>query len=84
MSDTEIEIDGAEAVYKTLLESTKAIPWKIDWATMKFAYIGPQIEFLLGWSQDSWASAEDWAARIHPEDRDHATWPRVSAAKSSR
>ncbi|MCA0202538.1 MAG: hypothetical protein LCH56_17215, partial [Proteobacteria bacterium] len=51
MSDTEIEIDGAEAVYKTLLESTKAIPWKIDWATMKFAYIGPQIEPLLGWSQ---------------------------------
>ncbi|WP_431137875.1 hypothetical protein, partial [Psychroserpens mesophilus] len=32
------------AVYRTLLESTKAIPWKIDWATMKFAYIGPQIE----------------------------------------
>jgi len=25
---------GAQAaVYKTLLESTKAIPWQIDWAT---------------------------------------------------
>ena len=35
------------ATYKTLLESTKAIPWKIDWATMTFAYIGPQIEALL-------------------------------------
>ena len=22
-------------VYKTLLESTKAIPWKIDWATLQ-------------------------------------------------
>ena len=33
-------------VYKTLLESTKAIAWKIDWATMQFACIGPQIESL--------------------------------------
>lgn len=58
------------AVYKTLLESTKAIPWKIDWGTMKFAYIGPQIEQLLGWTPDSWVSVEDWAARMHPEDRE--------------
>ncbi len=59
------------AVYRTLLESTKAIPWKIDWATMKFAYIGPQIEPLLGWSADSWVTVEDWAMRMHPEDREY-------------
>lgn len=58
------------AVYKTLLESTKAILWKIDWATMTFAYIGPQIETLLGWPQGSWLSANDWAERMHPEDRE--------------
>ncbi len=62
------EIDGA--VYKTLLESTKAIPWRIDWQTMRFTYIGPQIESLLGWSPSSWESAQDWAERIHPEDRE--------------
>jgi diguanylate cyclase (GGDEF)-like protein/PAS domain S-box-containing protein len=56
-------------VYKTLLESTKAIPWRLDWATMKFTYIGPQIESLLGWSQASWVSTEEWAARMHPDDR---------------
>ncbi len=59
------------AVYRTLLESTKAIPWKIDWATKQFAYIGPQIETLLGWKADSWVSVEDWAMRMHPEDRDY-------------
>jgi diguanylate cyclase (GGDEF)-like protein/PAS domain S-box-containing protein len=69
MSDT-CDFSDDNAVYKTLLESTKAIPWKIDWATMRFAYIGPQIEALLGWSQQSWVSAEDWAARMHPEDRE--------------
>lgn len=55
--------------YKTLLESTKAIPWKIDWNTMQFAYIGPQIEQLLGWAPSSWVTVEDWAMRMHPEDR---------------
>jgi len=56
-------------VYRTLLESTKAIPWRIDWATARFTYIGPQIEALLGWRQDSWLTVNDWAERIHPEDR---------------
>lgn len=70
MSDVS-DLSSDNAVYKTLLESTKAIPWKIDWATMAFAYIGPQIEPLLGWSPESWVSAQDWAMRIHPDDRDH-------------
>ncbi len=60
-------VDGA--VYKTLLESTKAIPWKIDWATGTFAYVGPQIEALLGWTPGSWMTVQDWADRMHPEDR---------------
>ena len=59
------------AVYRTLLESTRAIPWKIDWASKRFAYIGPQIEGLLGWRADSWVGVEDWAMRMHPDDRDH-------------
>jgi diguanylate cyclase (GGDEF)-like protein/PAS domain S-box-containing protein len=65
MPSTELD----HAVYKTLLESTRAIPWKIDWATMRFAYIGPQIEALLGWTPESWATVDDWANRMHPDDR---------------
>ena len=70
MSDMAKDEEIDSAVYKTLLESTQAIPWKIDWQTMRFAYIGPQIERLLGWSPASWVSVEDWATRIHPEDRE--------------
>ena len=69
MSDTSAFYND-HGVYRTLLESTKAIPWKIDWASMTFVYIGPQIEALLGWSQDSWASVNDWVMRMHPEDRE--------------
>jgi diguanylate cyclase (GGDEF)-like protein/PAS domain S-box-containing protein len=57
-------------IYKTLLESTKAIPWKIDWASKQFAYIGPQIEQVLGWSQDSWKTVNDWVSRIHEDERE--------------
>jgi len=59
--------------YKTLLESTKAIPWKIDWESKLFSYIGPQIEELLGWPQDSWVSAQDWIDRMHEKEREETT-----------
>jgi diguanylate cyclase (GGDEF)-like protein/PAS domain S-box-containing protein len=63
-------LEDDPSVYKTLLESTKAIPWKIDWSTLTFAYIGPQIEELLGWEPSSWVGVQDWAERMHEEDRD--------------
>lgn len=62
--------EGNDAFYKTLLESTKAIPWKLDWKTKKFSYVGPQLEKLLGWPPADWIQIENWAASIHPEDRD--------------
>lgn len=65
-----VDMEPDIAVYKTLLESTRAIPWRIDWKTMKFTYIGPQIEALLGWTPESWVGVDDWAGRMHPDDRE--------------
>jgi len=70
MVDIDNRMAPGSAVYKTLLESTKAIPWKIDWDSKQFAYIGPQIEALLGWAPSSWESVGDWASRMHPADRE--------------
>ena len=67
--------------YKTLLESTKAIPWKIDWQSMQFTYIGPQIQELLGWETDSWVSVNDWVERMHPDDRDRVVGMCVAQSK---
>ncbi len=61
---------GGSEVYRTLLESTQAIPWQIDWKSATFSYIGPQIEALLGWPADSWKLASDWADRIHEDERE--------------
>lgn len=70
------------ALYRTLLESTRAIPWKIDWATATFAYIGPQIESLLGWAPTSWVTVQDWADRMHPDDRDRVVNFCISQSQS--
>ncbi len=58
-------------IYKTLIESTRAIPWSLDWASQRFLYVGPQVETVLGWRPDSWVSLSDWVAHMHPEDRDY-------------
>lgn len=65
-----LEPDTDNGLYQTLLESTLAIPFKIDWASKKYTYVGPQIEDLLGWSPESWESIAEWAARIHPDERE--------------
>lgn len=65
-----LEPDTDNGLYQTLLESTLAIPFRIDWATKKYTYIGPQIEALLGWSPESWQTVDDWMARIHPQERE--------------
>lgn len=69
-TSTQQAMETDPAVYKTLLESTNAIPWRIDWKSMQFTYIGPQIEALLGWTPESWRTVNDWADRMHPDDRD--------------
>lgn len=80
LPETVLEI--APKVYQTLLESTRAIPWHIDWASMTFTYIGPQIEALLGWHPNSWKSVNDWVERMHPEDRDYVVDFCVSQSKA--
>jgi diguanylate cyclase (GGDEF)-like protein/PAS domain S-box-containing protein len=82
MTDLINDVPTENDIYKTLLESTKAIPWKLDWASMQFTYIGPQIEALLGWEPSSWKSVEDWAARMHKDEREWVVDYCVSQSKS--
>lgn len=69
MQDSSDNVEVDSKVYKTLVETTNAIPWKLVWDGMTFAYIGPQVERILGWPQSSWVSVEDWVACMHPEDQ---------------
>jgi len=43
MTTTNNEMETDSTIYKALLESTKAIPWKIDWATLKFPILAHRL-----------------------------------------
>lgn len=58
-----------QALYKTLVETTMAIPWKVDWQSQRFVYIGSQMQHILGWSNKDWQTVDDWVQHIHPQDR---------------
>lgn len=57
--------------YQTLQQSTQVATWCINWDSKEFSYISPAVEQLLGWKVSSWGDIQDWADRIHPNDRAH-------------
>ncbi len=60
--------------YRSLLESTRAIPWKYDLAEDRYTHIDPQIEAILGHPAEAWLEPGFWQAHIHPDD--HEWMPR--------
>lgn len=58
--------------YRTLLESTRAIPWKYDLTEDRYTHIDPQIEAMLGHPAAAWLEPGFWQAHIHPDDREWA------------
>lgn len=65
-------LKASEAKYRTLVEQVPAITYvaALDDVTTHI-YISPQIETLLGWTQDEWlANPDSFKERLHPEDRD--------------
>jgi diguanylate cyclase (GGDEF)-like protein/PAS domain S-box-containing protein len=57
---------------QSLLQTTKAVPWRMDVESGLFSYMGPQVEKLLGYPANTWENLQTWAERIHPQDRDWA------------
>jgi PAS domain S-box-containing protein len=66
------ELKDREKQFRTLLESTNALPWELDLSTNRFTYVGPQVEKILGYPMHEWTGFDFWAEHIHHEDRDWA------------
>ncbi len=64
------KLKNSEQHYRSLIESSAAIPWEADAETFRFTYVGPQAQIILGYSLDDWYEADFWRDHIHPEDRD--------------
>ncbi len=62
----------SEELYRNLIESTSAIAWEVDLATLKFTYISPKILEISGYHSGLWVDFDYWVKRIHPDDRKEA------------
>ena len=66
----EEELQRQRRLYAGLVESTSAILWEADPATLHFTFVSGEAENLLGYSPEQWTTDPGfWLAHIHPEDR---------------
>ncbi len=63
------ELETSREQFRSLVETTRAIPWIWDGAKQCFTYVGPQASALLGCFQDDWLAPGFWMTRLHPDDR---------------
>ena len=69
-SEQSIALQREQQRYQSLVESTRAIVWEGRPGTMRFSYISPEVEALLGYSAERWLNQTDfWIEHTHPEDR---------------
>ena len=62
----------SETKLKKLIDSTSAIPWKLEIATQKFTYMGEQIAQVTGYQARDFVDFDSWNSKIHPDDRERA------------
>jgi PAS domain S-box-containing protein len=66
------ERTASEAELNKLIDSTSAVPWKLDIATQKFVFMGKRITSLTGYKPPELLDFDSWASKIHPDDREFA------------
>ncbi|MDM8535670.1 response regulator [Desulfobacterales bacterium HSG17] len=71
LNNAEKIIRDNQALYKSLLESTKAIAYEIDLDSLTFTYISPQIFEITGYPAKVWKNFDFWANTLHPDDKDY-------------
>ncbi len=69
---SEAIIEESRERYKELVEFTDAVHWELDFKTLRFNYISPQVEKLLGYPASSWIDFDFWADHLHPDDKEWA------------
>jgi PAS domain S-box-containing protein len=58
--------------FQDLVELTGAVHWEVDISTLRFTYISPKVEALLGYPASDWKDFDFWVSTLHPEDRQWA------------
>jgi PAS domain S-box-containing protein len=62
------DLANNEALYRRLAETTRVIPFELELTPVRFTYIGPQAEGLLGFPSRQWLSPGFWMSVVHADD----------------
>ncbi|HEY3210632.1 MAG TPA: ATP-binding protein [Actinomycetota bacterium] len=83
---TERQLRETETKYRTLVEGLPAVVYIAEFGEDgAWTYISPQIESVLGFTQDEWTSGTKlWRDRILPEDRQSALDAEVQLLRGDR
>src|SRR4051794_11533172 len=81
ISDLVRQLASAGGEYRRLVERLPAIIYSAELGEHgRWRYVSPQVEKILGYTAEEWASDPTlWASRIHPDDRE-----RVLGAERAR
>ncbi|MCW8139526.1 MAG: PAS domain-containing protein, partial [Planctomycetota bacterium] len=67
----EEQLERTRAQLARLIESVDGIVYEADPETLRFTFVSPQAERLLGFPVRRWLEEQDfWARSLHPEDRE--------------
>ena len=61
---------AAEERFRDLFQGLDAIVWEADAASLKFSFVSPRAEAILGYPVARWLADDFYLTRIHPDDRD--------------
>jgi len=70
VDDRTRELQKSREQYRTLLETTRSIPWELDRHEQRLRYVGPQLPELIGVSIDACLAHGFLSTRLHPADRE--------------
>ncbi|MBI1373106.1 MAG: PAS domain S-box protein [Phycisphaera sp.] len=65
----ERELRASEERFRDLAETVRLIPWECNADDLRFSYVGPQAEHILGYPVDDWLEPGFWADHIHADAR---------------
>jgi PAS domain S-box-containing protein len=73
----------SEQNFRSLVETTAAVPWQADIETWTFTYVGPQAIRLLGYPLEQWYEKDFWVSHLHPDDKEFAVNTCLALSKSA-
>ena len=60
----------SQEAYASLVNTIDGIVWEADVPSLRFSFVSPQAERLLGFPVERWFEPGFWTEHIHPDDRD--------------